>query len=91
MPRRRPSWLPAGQPGAMQHRPAGRSLPNRPGPSHRPPPRRQQRRPSRQHHQLAPPGIAAERERLRPRASAASAPRSLQRLPPRSPLPSLAD
>jgi len=40
---------------------------------------------------LALPGIAAERDRVGRSASAASAPRSLQSLPPRSPLPSLAD
>ena len=40
---------------------------------------------------LALPGIAAERERLGLPPLTASAPRSLQCLPPRSPLPSLAD
>jgi hypothetical protein len=88
--RRDPS-SPAGERTCASRRPPAWKRAGPAGPPRRPAPARRQRRRARSRSRLALPGIAAERERLGQSASAASAPRSLQRLPPRSPLPSLAD
>ena len=88
-PRHGPLWSPSAHPGVSRLMRAWTG-PGRPGPD-RPPPGRLGRRPPRPCGRLTRPGPAAERWRLGLSASAAFAPQNVQRLAPRSPLPSLAD